>query len=298
MKNSMQCAVRSSQSGLSKQLRVSLYCALLIAYCTLVSCGDKPQEVVKNDSVKENPLMQNLTEKEREELRKLIASVPIPFEILNQVSGSGLPFKPELLNPDQNVAKYNTAEGQAVNIGVYGADLAYLIAFERLPESGIYLRSIRQLTDAVVIPTVFDATSIEKYKMHADRQDSMQRMMYHSYTRIDSTLQSNERFGLAVLVVTGGWVESLYLTTQELGNAPKEESNKLLYDMLNEQQTHTDDIASMLAMFPEDSLFADLHHDITEYKKMSSPAAEYTPAELEKITAQLAAIRAKLVSIE
>ena len=134
--------------------------------------------------------------------------------------------------------------------------------------------------------------------MHADRQDSMQRMMYHSYSKIDSTLQSNERFGLAVLVVTGGWIESLYLTTQELGNAPKQESNKLLYDMLNEQQTHTDDIASMLAMFPDDSLFQDLHHDITEYKKMSSPAAEYTPEELAKVTAQLAAIRAKLVSIE
>ncbi|HTF06503.1 MAG TPA: hypothetical protein VK826_20870, partial [Bacteroidia bacterium] len=149
-----------------------------------------------------------------------------------------------------------------------------------------------------VIPTVFDAKSMENYHMHSGKQDSLQQMMYSSYTKIDSTLQSNERFGLAALVVTGGWIESLYLTTQQLGNAPKSEANKLLYDMLDEQQKHTDNIVSMLGMFPDDSLFAGLRADIVELKQLSSPAGEYTPEELEKVTAQLAAIRGRLVSIE
>jgi hypothetical protein len=139
---------------------------------------------------------------------------------------------------------------------------------------------------------------MERYHMHSDKQDSLQKMMYSSYTRIDSTLQSNERFGLAALVVTGGWIESLYLTTQQLGGAPKSDANKLLYDMLDEQQKHTDNVVSMLAMFPDDSLFAGLRADVVELKQLSSPAAEYTPEELEKVTAQLAAIRSRLVSIE
>lgn len=271
---------------------------LLSAQLFVIGCGEKPAEVVKNDSVKENPLMKNLTEQEQEELRKIISSIPIPFTILNKVSESGLPYKKEILNPETNVSQYNTAEGQAVNIGIYGADVAYIIAFERLDESGAYLKSVRQLADAVVIPTVFDETAMNKYQVNADKQDSMQKMIYTSYTKIDSTLQSNERFGLAALVVTGGWIESLYLTTQQLGNAPKSDSNKLLYDMLDEQQKHTDRIISMLAMFPNDSVFVELHHDISELKKISSPAAEYTPEEIEKVTAQLAAIRTKLVNIE
>lgn len=298
MKNSTQLAMRNAQWRVDGSLpKRFAYCALLIAYCVLASCGDTPT-VVKNDSIKENPLMKNLSEKEQEELRKIIASVPIPFEIMNQVAGSGLPYKKEMLNSDANVAHYNTAEGQAVNIGVYGADMAYLIAFERLGESGAYLRSVRQLADAVVIPTVFDEASMQQYQLNNDKQDSVQKMMLTSYTRIDSTLQSNERFGLAALVVAGGWVESLYLTTQQLGSAKKTDSNKLLYDMLDEQQKHTDDIISMLGMFPNDSLFIELHTDITELKKLSSPAAEYTPEELEKVTMQLAAIRSKLVSLE
>jgi hypothetical protein len=253
---------------------------------------------VKNDSIKENPLMKNLSEKEQEELRKIIASIPIPFEIMNKVSGSGLAYKKEMLNPDANVSKYNTAEGQAVNIGVYGADMADMLAFERLGESGAYLKSVRMLADAVVIPTVFNEATMQKYQMNADKQDSVQKMMHSSYTKIDSTLQSNERFGLAALVVAGGWVESLYLTTQQLNGEAKSESNKLLYEMLDEQQKHTDDVISMLAMFPNDSLFIELHNDVAEYKKLSSPAAEYTPDELSAVTAHLAAIRAKLVSIE
>lgn len=299
MKTSEQCAVGSAQyiMPISFLKRIA-YCVLLTAYCALTACGEKPTETVKNDSVKENPLMKNLTEQEQEELRKIIASIPIPFAILNNVSESGLPYNKEFLNPETKVSQYNTAEGQAVNIGIYGADVAYIIAFERLGESGAYLKSIRQLADAVVIPTVFDESSMNKYQVNSDKQDSMQKMIYTSYTKIDSTLQSNERFGLAALVVTGGWVESLYLTTQQLGNAAKSDSNKLLYDMLDEQQKHTDRIISMLAMFPNDSVFVELHHDITELKKISSPAAEYTPEELEKVSAQLAAIRSKLVNIE
>ena len=99
-------------------------------------------------------------------------------------------------------------------------------------------------------------------------------------------------------MVTGGWIESLYLTTQQLGNEPRTDSNKLLYEMLDEQQKHTDKIISLLAMFPSDSVFVSLHTDISEFKKMSSPAAEYTPEELGKVTAQLAAIRKKLVEME
>lgn len=242
--------------------------------------------------------MQNLSEKEQEELRNIIAKIPIPFAIINKVAGSGLPYKKEMLNPDANVSKYNTAEGQAVNIGVYGADMAYMIAFERLGESGAYLKSVRVLADAVVIPTVFNEATMQKYQLNSDKQDSVQKMMHSSYTRIDSTLQSNERFGLAALVVAGGWVESLYLTTQQLNGEAKSESNKLLYEMLDEQQKHTDDVISMLAMFPNDSLFIELHNDVSEYKKLSSPAAEYTHDDLAAATAHLAAIRLKLVSIE
>ncbi len=281
-----------------KIVRIVGILTFLLAISQLSACDDKPTELVKNDSIKENPLMQGLSEIEEEQLRKILASIPIPFAIIKKVNGSGLPYKKELLNPDSNAPNYNTAEGQAVNIGVYGADMAYIIAFERLGESGPYLKSVRQLADAIVIPTIFDEKSLQKYQVQSNKQDSLQELMYESYTKIDSTLQSNERFGLAALVVSGGWIESLYLTSQQLNNEPKSDKNCLLYDMLDEQQLHTDHVISMLSIFPNDSLFLDLHAQISELKKLSSPAKEYTPEELAKVTAQLAAIRAKLVSIE
>lgn len=305
MQNNAQYAMHNTQCSFGtrflKRFRnyalSTVYCALIIGYCALASCGDK-QDTVKNDSVKENPLMKNLTEQEQEELRQLIASIPVPVSIMNKVAGSGLAYKKDMLNLPANVSKYNTAEGQAINIGIFGSDMAYVIAFERLGESGDYLRAVRQLADAVVIPTVFDEEAMNKYQLNSDKQDSMQSLVYDSYTKIDSTLQSNERFGLAALVVTGGWIESLYLTTQQLGNEARTDANKLLYEMLDEQQKHTDKIISLLAMFPNDSIFVELNRDITEYKKMSSPAMEYTTEDLTSITSQIAAIRRKLVDIQ
>jgi hypothetical protein len=263
----------------------------------LFSCGDKPAEVVKNDTLKENPLMKGLSEEEQEELRKIIADIPVPFSLLNQVAEAGLPFHREFLNPETNVANYSTAEAKAINIGIYGSDIAYIIAFERLSESGSYLKTIRQLTDEVVIPTAFDESSMKRYEIHAANQDSMQSMIYDSYVRIDSTLQSNERFALATLVVTSGWVESLYLTTQQIGNQERTETNKLLFDILGDQQEHTDNILSMLSMFPQDSMMTSLATEVNELKLKSSPATEYTVEELANVTQHIAAMRNKLISI-
>jgi hypothetical protein len=252
---------------------------------------------VKNDTLKENPLMQGLSEEEQEELRKIIADIPVPFSLLNQVAESGLPFHKEFLNPETNAGNYSTAEAKAINIGIYGSDIAYIIAFERLSESGAYLKSIRRLTDEVVIPTAFDDAAMKRYEMHAANQDSMQSLIYDSYVRIDSSLQNNERFALATLVVTSGWVESLYLTTQQIGNQERSESNNLLFDILADQQEHTDEIAAMLSMFPQDSLMISLAADVKTMQLKSSPVNEYTVEELTQVTAHIAAMRNKLITI-
>lgn len=273
------------------------YLTCLTAALIFTSCSDKPDTAVKSDTLKENPLMQGLSEKEQEELRKIIASIPVPFTLLNQVAESGLPYHKEYLNPESNAANYNTAEAQAINIGIYGSDIAYIIAFERLGESGTYLKTIRQLADAVVIPTAFDESTMKKYQVHAENQDSMQSMIYDSYVRIDSTLQNNERFALAALVVTSGWVESIYLTTQQIGNEARSEKTQLLYDMLGEQQQHTDNIVSMLSMFPDDSLMISLTNDIKAFRQISSPSNEYTVDDLKEVRLNIAAIRNKLTAI-
>lgn len=275
---------------------VRTFLPVFVALC-FFSCGEKTVEAVKNDTLKENPFMKGLSEEEQEELRKIIAEIPVPFTLLNQVAEAGLPFHKEFLNRENNVANYNTAEAKAINIGIYGSDIAYIIAFERLNESGSYLKSIRQLADEVVVPTAFDESAIKRYEIHATNQDSMQSMIYDSYIRIDSTLQSNERFALATLVVTSGWVESLYLTTQQIGNQERTESNKLLFDILGDQQEHTDNILSMLSMFPKDSLMTSLAADVNALKLKSSPVTEYTVEELTNVTLHIAAMRNKLISI-
>lgn len=269
----------------------------VLAALLLFSCGDKPAVAVKNDTLKENPLMAGLSEEEQEELRKIIADIPVPFALLNQVAETGLPFHKEFLNPETNVGNYNTAEAKAINIGIYGSDIAYIIAFERLNESGAYLKTIRQLTDEVVIPTAFDESAMKRYEIHAANQDSMQSLIYDSYVRIDSTLQNNERFALATLVVASGWIESLYLTTQQIGNQERSENNKLLYEILADQQEHTDDVLSMLSMFPEDSMMVSLAADVNTFKLKSSPANEYTVEELTVVTQLVAAMRNKLITI-
>jgi hypothetical protein len=102
--------------------------------------------------------------------------------------------------------------------------------------------------------------------------------------------------------LTGGWLESVYLTTQHIGNEQQTEKNKVLFDMLSVQQPYLQNIAELLGSFPNDSLCKKLHGDF-EQLKSSFPKGPNTPgkdffAEIQVLRDQVAAIRNRYVSIQ
>lgn len=277
-----------------------VFSALLLG--GISSCaGDKPTDSGHGDSLRDTitsfvPGNDSL----RARFRKLVTSMPVPFEILNRFSGAKLPFMPQLPNQPDNASQYADAQSQALNLGIYGADLAYMISQDKLAESGPYLRSIRRLSDAVVIPSAFDEGILNRYESNKERKDSLQLLVNTSYRRIDSTLQGNDRLLLASLVIYGGWLESIYLTTQHIGDTPQNEKNKVLYDMLAMQKPYISNITELLASFPDDSLCSQLSRDMTGVKE-TFPTNDLSPTEfsarLSKLRERIAAIRNRLVHI-
>jgi hypothetical protein len=228
--------------------------------------------------------------------------MPVPLDMLRQFSGAHLPFKGELLHNPENAVKYNSASTQSFMLGIYGADLAYMISQDKLGDAAPYLKSIRRLSDAVVIPSAFDLNVLGRYEQNQNMKDSMQRLMRSSFKQIDSTLQGNDRLAQATLVLTGGWLESVYLTTQHIGDELQNDKNKVLFDMIAVQQPYLENITELLKSFPDDSLCKQLHADF-EKLKSSFPKGPGTPgkdffAEIKVLRDNVAAIRNRYVSIQ
>ncbi len=266
------------------------------------SCSnDKPADN-HVDSVHDTITSQNLNDTMRMRFQRLVSAMPVPFDMLKQFTGAHLPFRGELLNSPQNATSYNRDDQRSINLGIYGADLAYMISQDKLGDAAPYLKSIRQLSDEVVIPSAFDGNMMQRFDNNQNRKDSLQKLVHYSYQKIDSTLQGNDRLILATLVITGGWLEGIYVTTQHIGDEQQNEKNKVLFDMLAGQQIYISNISELLGSFPNDSTCKNLHLDFETLKK-SFPKGADIPADqfsrqLNDLRVKVAEIRNRLVSIQ
>src|SRR3954469_21989708 len=74
----------------------------------------------------------------------VISDIPFPFEILDNLYSKHIPFEAKAMNPTSQVAKYNQYNSKALNLGIYGADLAYAVTYEQFQEIGGYIKTTKR----------------------------------------------------------------------------------------------------------------------------------------------------------
>ena len=247
--------------------KICLYCIFLVPLqLMLTSCGngsDDQQASATDDTTlsaaaSDTGYVDELTQFKYD---KLIGNVPIPFDILRAHSGVGLTYNGDAVNAASNLSRYSSNSSKALNLGIYGADLAYCITYEKFTDMGGYLKCAQKLSNDLGIPLAFDQTALATYKKYETNKDSLEKIVFNSYSEVDKTLKSNERIGLASLVVTGGWIEGLYATLKTLGATPKNDKSNPLYKKILEQKNHLEMIIGLLGQFKEDKDFLPLIED-------------------------------------
>lgn len=156
----------------------------------------------------------------------VISSIPFPTSILDTLHNIHAVYQSSLPNPVESISLYSQSNAQAVNLGVYGADLAYVISFEQFQQVGSYMKATKALADNVGIPMAFTQSVIQRCQQNNQNKDSLNHIVYESYSIIDKTLKDNQRKPAEALVLAGGWIEGMYLTTQSLGTLPGNENDK------------------------------------------------------------------------
>ena len=230
---------------------------------------------------------------------KLISNVPIPFDILRAHAEVPLTYNAASLNPTSNLTYYSTTSSKALNLGIYGGDLAYSITYEKFDDMGKYLRCAKKLADDLGIPLAFDQQALGTYKKFGTNKDSLEKIVFNSYTEVDKTLKSNERIGLASLVVTGGWLEGLYATLATLGTTLKNEKSKGIYKKIWEQKNHLDMIIGLLEQFKDEITYVNLVVDLKGVKSVYdnlSNKSDISESEIASLNQKVSLMRSKIIS--
>lgn len=258
--------------------------------------------------------------KTTERVRNIFYSVPSPIELAQLIQRAGAKYNKDLLNDPKNISKYNTNTTKALNLGIYGADLAYTSVFENnTQECILYLACTRKLAESLGVGNAFDEKVVDRINANTDKKDSLLTIISESYTTTDEILKESQRESTSALVITGGFIEALYLGTQ-LAEATK--NNTEIINRIAEQKSTLDNVVMLLTAYKNDANVAAVLTDVKQLKEIydeikteSKSSAEVktnpttkvttiggkityivTPEIMEKLTVKTSEIRNKIIS--
>jgi hypothetical protein len=137
-------------------------------------------------------------------------SIPSPILTALLVQESGVPYDRSVISPARAVDAHLTEQARALNLGVYGADLAYVSLFNQTQDAIAYVVAIQRLADKLGLTGAFNPATMNRIKKNIANKDSMTVLVSLAYRGCDAYLKSNLRSDISRLILIGGWVESLH----------------------------------------------------------------------------------------
>ena len=197
-----------------------------------------------DDDKANNDQLNNLVGKTFKFKNKLF-SIPSPFHISDLIKEISSSFNSDLLNPAENKLNYSTTEKKALNLGIYTADLGYSNIYEQISHTSKYIKLVRSLSSELQIMNAYTEEILDELEENKQNKDSLNQIFAEAYREAYVYLSENERGEVSVLIMTGAWIEGLYLMTQ----ISKVQKNKLLLNRIGEQKYSLDNILKLLSQY-------------------------------------------------
>jgi len=241
-------------------------CALFLVL--LGSCGgEKSGDKLEEDEKKSNkPVPAAIS---NEVISDMVQSIPSPIEISYLIKSLEIKYDKDLLNAFENSKKYNTDYQRAMNLGVYSTDLGYANIYQQTGDALFYLGAVKEMADALKIGDFFDFKTIKKLAATKDSLDKLLTVTTHNLESINEHLQEKKRADLTILILTGGWLESLYLTCEVAKKeVAKKEQNKVLKTRIGEQKIILEQLLLLLSFYKDNDNIQKLLQDFNKLNKI------------------------------
>jgi hypothetical protein len=244
---------------------------------SLASCGPSSSDKGKN-STEFEAAKENLPD----QIEGLMDNMPSPSEIPYLLQATGAEFNESLLNPRSKADQYSSrTDKAALNLGVYAADIGYLASYDKAQEAIDYLESAKNLADGLGVIGSFDMEVLQQFEDNISKKDSLSRLLDRTIKKTELFLKDDNRNKLSALVITGSFIEGLYISTGLVKSyptdlLPTDAKNLVLTPIIRvilEQKKSVSELIKMLGVVeqtePVTSLAAELKALETEYAALN-----------------------------
>lgn len=221
----------------------------------------------------------------KEVLADIIKSIPTSIDITFLLQDLDISYDKSLL---ADIKNSNISDFQnAWSYGVYSSNLSYIEMYQQKQEGFKYLEVIKTKADNLEIGDFFDFQTIKKL-MTGNSFDSLMMVTAMNLENVNERLQKKDRADLTTVILTGSWLESLYLCCKIAQQKPK----TLLYNRIGEQGIVLDQLLLLLSFYEDTSadirsLMKDLERLKQVYDKNVKIEYTYDNEESEITTAQI-----------
>lgn len=172
-------------------------------------------------------------------------SLPSPYHLTMMIKTTGAKFNESLLNPVESNQRYTSIYKKCVNLGVYGADLAYMNIYEQSPLIINLFSVIKNIANDLDLTSAFSSSLVERVENNVDNADSLLRIMSSTYRDVDVYLKESQRQREGALVLAGGWIEAMYIMTQ----LAKEKHDEMLVQRIGESRQPLENLIKILSPY-------------------------------------------------
>ncbi len=148
------------------------------------------------------------------EPKEIFYQMSLPVEMARLFEQVGANYYPEILNPTDQLSRYNTPLKVAMNLGVFGVDLSYVKIFDRQLDEVNYFGAIQKLSDELGIPENLYSDVLNNLEKYVSNKDSLAWAATKIYSSTDDWLRKKGERSSAAMIMTGGWIEGMYIATQ------------------------------------------------------------------------------------
>ncbi|MBL4709318.1 MAG: hypothetical protein JKY48_12855 [Flavobacteriales bacterium] len=227
----------------------------------LFSCTEESKRGNKADTTKES----KKEEKKNSNLFEIsgkVFSIPSPIQTAFMLKNTGAAYSSELLNSTASVASYSTTDRKALNLGIFGADMGYATIYDQTQDAISYMAVTKRLSSELGITNIFNEDMLTRFEANLGDQDSLLALVSDAFKSVDSYLKTNKQEDISVMILAGGWIETLHFAT----NLAKTNDDPAIKNRIGEQKITIKNLINLLLPYQEKPAIATVMNKLNELK--------------------------------
>ena len=257
--------------------------AAMVASCTQVN---------DNSTKTQSDTLSQVQAQAFNQAKAVFYALPSPVETATMLENLGVKFTDKFLHTTADVEKYNTTSSEALNLGIYTADMSFCALYEQNQAVIDYLATVKKLSERLGIAGFFNDSTLQTFQNNINNKNKIINSISESYSQSTSFLDEQERTEIASTVIVGGWIETLHLTLNMLKDVDLKSNKADVNDIMLNQQFTLEDLIGMLELFKDDPQIVKLEDKLLQLKKTFDKIhGEITHEQIETLEKSVVEIR-------